>query len=541
MRRNLHPGLLAAALALAAATVPYASTLGGYFLGDDFGLVQLFAAKPPLHFLRHFWTSFTEGIWGVTTDELRPFTVLSYQLGMLGGVTSPVLQHAINVALHAATTLLVVVMARRMGGVSWTAAAFSGGVFALLPAHVETVVWITGRVDSILALSYGATLLAYAGWRQTGDRRLFATSLLLSVVTLYSKQSALTLPATLLTFEWLFHPRETRRWWARVRPWLPHAALVAGMLALRFALFTSVVRARYLLSPSTPLRYLLMEGRYIQTVLLGAVRVGPDAPLPLQVLAALIGLGAVGAVAAVLWRHTWSPLARAQRQYGALLFFGPTWWLITTAPLLLAGYETARFLYVPAVGLAIAAGLTLDLLTARYQAASIGRRVTCAAAVVVLLGEVSALRAGVGVWNRAGVISATMAADVRREADAWPPGTLLILSPVVEPKAWDWAVPFVLQPPFAARDLASHFVVVCTKPAYYNEFTWFTDMQARLEAWRSAPVTPVVAMVWNPATGILSRHTEEDRPGLAQRVRQLGDARSEEELKARLGRVLSEP
>jgi hypothetical protein len=48
--------------------VPYLSTLGGYFTGDVFGLVQLFSSKPPLHVLTLFTTPWTERIYGYQAD-----------------------------------------------------------------------------------------------------------------------------------------------------------------------------------------------------------------------------------------------------------------------------------------------------------------------------------------------------------------------------------------------------------------------------------------------------------------------------------------
>ncbi len=40
-----------------AAALPFLSTLKSYFIGDDFGLVQLFSDVAPLHFLSLFTRS----------------------------------------------------------------------------------------------------------------------------------------------------------------------------------------------------------------------------------------------------------------------------------------------------------------------------------------------------------------------------------------------------------------------------------------------------------------------------------------------------
>src|SRR5262245_32077138 len=81
--------VLAAVLAVClAAAVPFASTLNSYFLADDFGLIQLFSDKPPLHFLSLFSRPWVEGIYGEAPDELRPIVGVSYQIDALWGAAS---------------------------------------------------------------------------------------------------------------------------------------------------------------------------------------------------------------------------------------------------------------------------------------------------------------------------------------------------------------------------------------------------------------------------------------------------------------------
>ena len=79
------PGSLVFLAVCLAATLPFIPALGDYFTGDDFGLVQLFAGKPPLHVFSLFTSAWTEGIFGIVPDELRPTVALSYQLDALWG------------------------------------------------------------------------------------------------------------------------------------------------------------------------------------------------------------------------------------------------------------------------------------------------------------------------------------------------------------------------------------------------------------------------------------------------------------------------
>ena len=162
-----------------AASLPYVSSAGNYFVNDDFGVVQLLSQKPLLYFPRWFVTSWMDDIWGATQDEIRPFPAVTYQLAAIWGATSTVANHVTNIAFHAANALLVLAIARAVAGLSVIASTFAALVFAVLPLHAESVVWITGRVDTIPALFFLGSFLAYALWRRGEEKstRLYLCSL----------------------------------------------------------------------------------------------------------------------------------------------------------------------------------------------------------------------------------------------------------------------------------------------------------------------------------------------------------------------------
>src|SRR5690348_4263294 len=128
---------LAGFAVMATAILVLAPTLDAYFLADDFGLVQLYASKPLPYFLTLFFTPWTEGMYGYRPDELRPFVALAYRIDAIWGAANPFGYHVGNIALHAATALLVLAIARRLVGLGWPAATFAGGAFAVMPVHAE--------------------------------------------------------------------------------------------------------------------------------------------------------------------------------------------------------------------------------------------------------------------------------------------------------------------------------------------------------------------------------------------------------------------
>ena len=105
-----------------AASLPYLRTIPGYFVQDDFGVVQLLAGKPWSTFPRWFTMPWMEQIWGYTPDEIRPFPALSYQITAMWGAAAPQGHHLLNIAIHAVNGLLVLSVARAAADLSRGAA-----------------------------------------------------------------------------------------------------------------------------------------------------------------------------------------------------------------------------------------------------------------------------------------------------------------------------------------------------------------------------------------------------------------------------------
>ena len=61
--------------------------------------------------------------------------------------------HLTNVALHAASTLLLFFALRRMTGATWPSAVVAA-IFAVHPLHVESVAWVTERKDTLSGLFF---------------------------------------------------------------------------------------------------------------------------------------------------------------------------------------------------------------------------------------------------------------------------------------------------------------------------------------------------------------------------------------------------
>ncbi len=145
--------------------------------------------------------------------------------------------HAVNVVLHAVNALLLWLVLRQLElPGAWIAAA----LFALHPVHVESVVWVTERKNTLSGLFYLLALLAYLRFRplsavQPGHPRraalFYILALLAFLAALASKTVTCSLPAAVLLLTWWKRGRVTLRDVAPLVPFFA-AGLAMGLFTV---------------------------------------------------------------------------------------------------------------------------------------------------------------------------------------------------------------------------------------------------------------------------------------------------------------------
>jgi hypothetical protein len=443
-----------------------------------------------------------ENIWGYLPDEIRPFPAVSYQITSLWGATSPIGHHLFNILLHAGNGVLVYALARTAAALRPSAAVFAGLVFVLLPVHTESVAWVTGRVDTMPALFYLASLLAYVRWRAAGSssRGLYGLSLLLFFVALFTKQNTITMVATLVLFDVLVGRSGVRPAWSWVRPYVPFVLMTAAYLWLRHALFGEVVREGQLNAAGLQF-FVHLVGRHLVHVVIGQV----DARRGAVWLALVV----VAIPAVLLAYRAGGSLGQRLR---AVVYFGPVWWLIGVGPIAVAGYESPRHVYLAAVGWAVVLALGWEAMRGRLHGMS-ARWAGPALAAGVLGFYTVRLLGAVGEYNALSAVSLRAVRGVTAEARASKPGTLLIVG--VPPPSWEWALPFAVQPPFTRSDLTERLFIVSPRLLHCCRGQWFRDTKRTLQAWAAGPSPElVVVMRWDEETGAVSRAEGADLPAI---------------------------
>ncbi|MFL6275115.1 MAG: tetratricopeptide repeat protein [Blastocatellia bacterium] len=389
----------------------YADTTRYQFTYDDRGqIVENQAPRSwsyaPRCFTEHVWKAQHPDENGVYYRPLfNLYLLVNYQLFQL----NPVGWHLLLVIWHTLVTLLVYWLARRLlkdeaGGL------IAALIFGVHPVHIESVAWISGVTEPMLALFFVGTLLGYLRWRDGawGEQAMndsaasrpakwFALTLGLYVLALFSKETAMVMPALIFAYEWLFGER-AGRWSRAIRRAAPFLAMAAAYFVLRAIILKAVSVSMWQL----PLPVTLMT---VPTVLWFYLRLliwptglsafydtpyvaHPDAIfwlacLALAVIAAMLGL----------WARRSKPVA-----FAAGLLILPILPVLNLTVFIEKEIVHDRYLYIPSIGFALLLAVAVRKLRFdQFKVATLpGAQVL--ATLVVVLGLVALTMAQSAYW-----------------------------------------------------------------------------------------------------------------------------------------------
>ena len=143
----------------------------------------------------------------------HPLTTISHMLDCQLYGLQPWGHHLTNILLHAAAAILLFLALWRLTDNIWPS-AFVAALFAIHPAHVESVAWVAERKDVLSAVFFILTLWAYARYARS-DRfswRRYTTVLVLFALGLMCKPTLVTLPLVLLLLDYWPLGRVRNQW-----------------------------------------------------------------------------------------------------------------------------------------------------------------------------------------------------------------------------------------------------------------------------------------------------------------------------------------
>ncbi|MGA2001462.1 MAG: tetratricopeptide repeat protein [Terriglobales bacterium] len=346
-------------LALVLTALSYVNTLRFQFVYDD--LPQIIS-NPRVHSWQHAPRLFVEHVWsqfsGQPGNYYRPLFELWLTINYSLFGLHPAWWHATTVAVHLAVVLMVYVLARRVTGDRLTA-AIATVIYGLHPTHIETVAWVSGVTEPLLAVFVIGSFVSYARSRDGGEgagwwRAASAASYGLAMLC---KETGVMVPALLFAYDRLILSRrggQSETLASMARRYAPYAAVALAYMALRHYVLRGLgyPEAKPWLDVALTLPSFLWF--YVRELLWPVgLSVFHDTPLvhtPGLTNFALPLLGVAAAVGALLWASRRSRVAA----------FGAWWIAVLMVPPIAGIYAFIqedlvhdRYLYLPSVGFAI--------------------------------------------------------------------------------------------------------------------------------------------------------------------------------------------
>ena len=185
----------------------------------------------PLAFTSSVWSFVNLDISMVAQPYYRPMFSVLFMINYALFGTSAMGWHLANVLIHVAVTLLVFVVCKDITGRKLPA-VIAASLFAVHPTHAESVAWISGVTDPLMALFLLPAFCFYLRYKKSGRPILMALAFVLYLFALWSKETALALPLVIGYCE-LFHFTES----APLRKRIDRLLILAVLFALPTALY----------------------------------------------------------------------------------------------------------------------------------------------------------------------------------------------------------------------------------------------------------------------------------------------------------------
>jgi len=192
-------GTKAQALLVAlAAILTYLPTLRFGFVYDDDIQVLDNPAITSWHFLLTYFLKPIAGFYPrlASAHYYRPLFFIWLRLNYFFWHKQAWGWHLTNLLLHAAVSILVLLVLRKYFPESrWV--LFGALIFAVHPVHAETVVWVSGCTDALMALGLLSSLYLWMKNGETSSSLLKIGSLLCFFLALLAKETAIVFPAVI--------------------------------------------------------------------------------------------------------------------------------------------------------------------------------------------------------------------------------------------------------------------------------------------------------------------------------------------------------
>jgi tetratricopeptide (TPR) repeat protein len=335
------------------------------------------------------WSFFKQGFCEEVEkpcDFYRPLVSISYFIDYFLWGPNPLGYHLINIIFH----LLVVF------GVYGTAVKlveslpghrtdsptflwmpfFSSLIFALHPAHVESVAFIAARTDPPTALWMLGSFWFFMSFRNVGGAQkgiAYGFSLIFLILALFTKEMAVTLPLLLLVYDYLFVFKTMKALGSRVFQHVPFFLALPVFLIIRKGVLGEGLNFQWDTFLDRLFHLPVLWFGYLKLMII---------PYPLQLFHSLPSIiehpilhGVLPGTAFLIILY----LMVRWRTSQPLMVFSVTWFFVTLLPVLNIvpiSYPTVteRFSYIPSIGFCFFTGGAISWVFLRNTVKGAGMR-----------------------------------------------------------------------------------------------------------------------------------------------------------------------
>jgi protein O-mannosyl-transferase len=369
----------------------------------------------PLAFTTSVWSFASSDIGATSQPYYRPlFSALFTINYALFGATSPFGWHLVNVLIHALVTLFVFIVCKEFTQ-SRKLALVTASLFAVHPAHAESVAWISGVTDPLMSLFLLPAFYFYLLYQKRGKAYLMALVLLFFLLALWCKETAMALPLVIAYCE-LFHFNKS----VPLAKKIVRLSILAASFVIPVVIYILVRHQAFgAFVASDDLRYPLSAT--IQTIPIAMAKY-------LWLIIVPVGYSYqhyTPFVTSILSLQFLAPLALIIVVAGAiglskspLLKFSGVWFLAFLAPALagIISFDTPyivqeRYLYLPLMGFCLAVASGIQWLASRQRFARYEHLATGLVVLLVMIWGVSYVKANSYWYDTVRVFQRVVEAD----------------------------------------------------------------------------------------------------------------------------------
>lgn len=271
--------------------------------------------------------------------------------------------HLQAILLHGASTYLVYHISRILLK-SHRGALITMLFFGLHPVHTEAVSFATASMDLWAAVSMLGAFLMFQKASLTGNIRAYVISAFLTLVALFTNESAMVLPLMYLLYSFMFFPHDKKSIGRILTYIVPLFFLLPVYIVIRYSLAGLTIRENVFAGNQIRLWFLMLRGfyRYV-TVLFLPIWLSPHYIVTNVVETGLdtIRLVDTSVIAGTIIGIIAICFAFIFRKRAPVLSFSIFWFLITLLPvsniLPISSLPIAeRYLYLPSLGFSLGVG-----------------------------------------------------------------------------------------------------------------------------------------------------------------------------------------